>query len=95
MSDARKIEEQRQTNLLAKAIQEAIEQTARNFGTPPMLNSVAGALVTVQASMLVSIEDARTRKMLRKVMERSLAQCLLSVRPSLKTETIVIGGPRQ
>lgn len=53
-----------------RAIQAAIQATSSAFD-PPMLNAVAGAIVTVEAAMLASIADTNGRKALRKAMEAS------------------------
>ena len=66
----RKTEERRQAQALAEAIQAAIQYTSSTFD-PPMLNAVAGAIVTVEATMLAAIPDAASRKALRKAMEAS------------------------
>lgn len=66
----RKAEEQRQAQVIAEAIQAAIQATSSAFD-PPMLNAVAGAIVTVEAAMLASIADTNGRKALRKAMEAS------------------------
>lgn len=65
----RKAEEQRQAQAIAEAIQTAIQQVASDFD-PPMLNAVAGALVTVEAGVLAACDSAG-RKALRKAMEAS------------------------
>lgn len=65
----RKAEEQRQAQALTEAIQTAIQQVASDFDTP-MLNAVAGALVTVEAGVLAACDPAG-RKALRKAMEAS------------------------
>lgn len=87
----RKVEEQRQAQALAEAIQTAIQQVASGFD-PPMLNAVAGALVTVEAGVLAAC-DATGRKLLRKAMEASrpgaLAEALTQAR-TWRTVTAVV-----
>lgn len=78
----RKAEEQRQAQALAEAIQVAIQQVVSDFD-PPMLNAIAGALVTVEAGVLAAC-DAAGRKALRKAMEAgrpgALAEALTRAR---------------
>lgn len=87
----RKAEEQRQAQALAEAIQTAIQQVASDFD-PPMLNAVAGALVTVEAGVLAAC-DATGRKALRKAMEASrpgaLAEALTKAR-TCRTVTMTV-----
>ncbi|MGR7993904.1 hypothetical protein [Xanthobacter sp. ZOL 2024] len=79
----RKAEEQRQVQALAEAIQTAIQQVAAGFD-PPMLNAIAGALVTVEARMLAAC-DAAGRKALRKAMEASRPGALAEALTRAKT----------
>jgi len=89
----RKAEEQRQAQVLAEAIQTAIQQVASDFD-PPMLNAVAGALVTVEAGVLAAC-DAAGRKALRKAMEASrpgaLAEALTRTR-TCRVATVTVRG---
>ena len=91
-----KAEESRQSQILADAINKAIQETAKQFDTP-IMNALAGALVTTEAVMLASIGDPAARKALRKVMDatrpRALAEAL--TRDHGKAQIITIGGIRQ
>lgn len=79
----RKEEEQRQCAVLARAMHIVISEASREFD-PPMLNAVAGALVSIEASVLASISDPHLRKTLRKSMEDqrpvALAHAMAEVR---------------
>lgn len=70
LSEDLKQEQQRQVQIMAEAITEAIEKTGLQFQTP-MLNAVAGALVSVEASVLASLPDRKTRKALQDTMNRA------------------------
>lgn len=91
-----KAEEARQAQILAEAIDAAIHETSKGFETP-ILNALAGALVTVQAAMLSSVSDPHNRKELRKAMERALPRALADAitRGNGHCQMVVIGGPRQ
>lgn len=65
----RQEEEQRQVQAIAEAIQAAIDDASKKFDVP-LLNAVAGAIVTVEAHMLAATAPAH-RKMLRKSMEKA------------------------
>lgn len=79
----REAEEQRQAQALAEAIQTAIQQVASDYDTP-MLNAVAGALVTVEAGVLAACDPA-SRKALRKAMEASRPGALAEALTRSKT----------
>jgi len=88
----RSAELQRQTQLLAKAIQRTIEDTSKSFEIP-LLNGLAAALVTIEAGVLASV-GPRERKILRRSMDKmrpgALADMLaLSVR---QARSVVVGG---
>lgn len=87
----RKAEEQRQAQAFAEAMQIAIQQVIGDFD-PPMINAVAGALVTVEAGLLAAC-DPTGRKALRKAMEASrpgaLAEALTKAR-TYKTMTVTV-----
>jgi len=88
----RKTEERRQAQALAEAIQSAIQTTSSAFD-PPMLNAVAGAIVTVEAAMLAAIPDTGNRKALRKAMEASRPGALadaLTRGASYRAETVLV-----
>ncbi|UFX01117.1 hypothetical protein SmedWSM1115_15115 [Sinorhizobium medicae WSM1115] len=91
-----KAEEARQAQILATAIDAAIQETAKQFEAP-ILNAVCGALVTIQAAVLSSVSDPHNRKELRKAMERALPRALAEqiARGNGHSQTIVIGAPRQ
>lgn len=91
-----KAEERGQAQILAEVIQGAIDEAGRTLlGSTPILNAVAGALVTVEAGMLASIEDPRHRKALRKAMERALPEAIATARVHGHPQVIDIGGVRQ
>ena len=92
-----KEEERLQAQELADIIQSAIHEHGRKMceaGRPPLMNAVAGALVTVQAGMLASVEDPRHRKALRKSMENALPRALAEARTSAYAQTVVVGGQK-
>lgn len=91
-----KAEEARQAQILAQAIDAAIQETAKQFDAP-IINALCGALVTVQAAVLSSVADSHNRKELRKAMERALPRALSEaiVKGNGHCQTVVIGGPRQ
>jgi hypothetical protein len=102
MTDDASWEEQvRQTGMLAKAIHEAIEETASEFDAPPILNALAGALVSIQAEVLAMVPEERARQALREVMLRELAKALEMVLARQRDEilfdvcVIVSRGPKQ
>ena len=93
-------EEQRQASELAHIIQQAIETNGKALqaaGRQPLINAVAGALVTVEAGMLASITDPRFRKSLRQAMERARPHALaLAVEHGVQIspQVVVVGGPK-
>lgn len=92
-----KEEEKRQARELTEMFQNAIDEHGRMMreaGRPPIMNALAGALVTIQAGMLASIEDPRHRKALRKIMEKELPRALAEARIGGYAQTIVVGGPK-
>jgi hypothetical protein len=94
--EAYKAEEQRQAQIMADAINKAIQETAKQFDAP-IMNALAGAIVTTEAAMLASIGDPAARKALRKVMDatrpRALAEAM--TRDHGKVQIVTIGGVRQ
>jgi len=78
--EAFRTEQERQARILAQAIQDTIERVGKTLGTVPMLNAVAGALITVEAAMLASCPTTHQRKALKKEMDaarpRALAMAL-------------------
>jgi hypothetical protein len=70
----RQAEEVRQVQAMAEAMHDAINACGKQFSLP-MMNAVAGALVTVEASILATL-DPRTRKALRQAMERGRPRAL-------------------
>ncbi|MDX1170214.1 hypothetical protein GOL87_25125 [Sinorhizobium medicae] len=91
-----KAEEERQAQILATAIDAAIQETAKQFDAP-IMNALCGALVNVQAAVLSSVADPHNRKELRKAMERALPRALAEAiaNGNGHCQTIVIGAPRQ
>lgn len=72
-------EEQRQAQELSDLLQAQINEHGSRLkadGRVPLLNAVAGALVTVTGAMLASVEDRRIRKELRRVMDRGLSRTI-------------------
>jgi len=89
----RQAEEQRQVQAMAQAIHDAINACGDQFSTP-MMNAVAGALVTVEASILATL-DPRTRKALRQAMERGRPRALkaaLTNNKQFKTVAVTVRG---
>lgn len=86
-------EEMRQAQVLSEVIQQAIQDASGCFRTP-ILNAVAGALVTVEAHILASIADPAQRKALKRAMVQSrpaaLASALRAADPLLKVETVCV-----
>lgn len=73
-----KLEIERQSTILAQAIQNTIEQIGATLtaqGGQPTMNAVAGALVSVEATMLAAIPSP-ARKALRKAMDKMQPQAL-------------------
>jgi len=70
----RHAEGQRQAEVMADAIFAAINECGKQF-TAPTMNAVAGALVTVEANILATL-DPRSRKALRQAMERARPRAL-------------------
>lgn len=68
-----KTELARQTEILHKAVEQALNDEAAKFETP-MLNAVMGALIASIAVSLGSVSDHRTRKALRKLMDEELSR---------------------
>lgn len=65
-----KAEEKRQAQIFAEAMQAAITAAGKTLEMP-MMNALAGALVTVEAGMLASVADHRARKALKEAMKRA------------------------
>ena len=74
--DKIKAEERRQAQIFAEAIQSAIQKTSKNLGEVPMMNALAGGIVTVQAGMLMGVTDRRARKALKAAMDRALPDAM-------------------
>lgn len=91
-----KAEEQRQVQILTDAINTAIQETAKQFDAP-MMNALAGALITNEAAMLASVDNSAARKALRKAMDkmRPIALANAMARNHGKAQIITIGGVRQ
>lgn len=91
-----KVEEARQAQILATAIDATTQETAKKFDAP-IMNALCGALVTVQAAVLSSVTDPHIRKELRKAMARALPRALAEAiaKGNGHCQTVVIGAPRQ
>lgn len=96
MKEPYEIERDRQTQELTTAIDKAIQEfgrATRAAGKAPLLNAVAGAIVTVQGGILASVEDPRIRKALRREMERLLPRAIKEASGRAgETEVIFMGG---
>lgn len=90
---AYRAERERQTEILHKAVDKAVQDAAGNFETP-MLNAVIGALVANLAESIAAIGDHRTRKQMRQLVDKELSRQVAALvaagRPNSKT--IVVGG---
>jgi hypothetical protein len=86
-----KTELDRQTQILTDAINEAIMNAAEQFSVP-MMNALAGALVTVQGRMLSSVPAGPTRKALRNSMENALSRAIVVAQGSAGTCLVVTIG---
>ena len=92
-----KAEEVRQLNGFAQAIQGAIDLQAKEFadgGARPLIDSVAGALVFIEAAVLASVKDKHARKELRRVMERARSQAVAELRVNDKAQPFPISNMR-
>lgn len=81
--DKWKAEEQRQSNLFSEAMQSAIDNTARDLiaqGTPPIMNALAGAIVSVEAVWMAALADNRSVKMMRVAMDKARPRALALAR---------------
>lgn len=92
-------EEGRQRDELFDAINDAIYAHGlklKSEGRMPIMNALAGALVSAQAGMLAAIEDRRHREAMIKAMERELPKALAHFEGRTgKAQTLIIGGRRQ
>ncbi|RWC25886.1 hypothetical protein [Mesorhizobium sp.] len=97
MTGSWKAEQDRQSQELAEIINREIiafgERLAAE-GRQPLLNSVAGALVSATGSMLASVKDRRIRKELRRVMDRGLPQAIAAHEGKTGSSEIVFAGRR-
>lgn len=91
--EAIQAEQDRQSQILVDAIYDAIRGCA--FETP-MVNAIAGALVTIEAAVLASVHDPALRRALKKEMDRhrpaALARAVASRDRMMSVETVQIGG---
>lgn len=70
-----KAEEQRQTTILYKAISNCVDEISKQFEVPTM-NALAGAIVAMTASALLSVPAGKPRKQLSEMMDRALARAM-------------------
>lgn len=84
-----KAEHLRQTEIFAKAIDDAIQAAGSQFAVP-LINSVAAAIVMTEASVLASIPDAKARKGLRNLMENTRPRAYAKAAATLNASAIVL-----
>ncbi|UGQ20420.1 MULTISPECIES: hypothetical protein [Brucella] len=84
-----KTEHLRQTEIFAKAIDDAIQATGKQFEVP-LINSVVAAIVMTEASVLASIADHRSRKALRKLMENTRPRAYAQAAATLNATAVVL-----
>ncbi|WP_137136642.1 hypothetical protein [Rhizobium sp. FKY42] len=86
-------ERARQTEILHKAIETAMQEAAKQFETP-MLNAAIGALLASLAESMAAIGDSRIRKQMRqtvdKELSRQVAALIAANRPN--SQTIIVDG---
>ncbi len=91
---AYRAERDRQTEILGKVIDKAMQDAAEHFETP-MLNAVIGALVANLAESLSAVGDHRTRKQLRQLVDKELSRQIAALvargRPNAPTK-VISGG---
>lgn len=94
-----KAEMERQSEELLEAINDAIfahGMKLKSEGRLPIMNALAGALVSAQACMLAAIEDPHDRKRMIKSMECELPKAIAHFKGRTgKASTIIVGGSRQ
>lgn len=88
---AYRVERDRQTQILGKAIDKAMLDASVDFEVP-MLNAVIGALVGNLAESLSAIGDQRTRKQMRQLVDKELSRQVAGLvaagRPNARTKII-------
>lgn len=97
--DAWKAEEQRQSELFSVAMQKAIDALAAELiaaGKPPIMNALAGALVSVEAGFLCGLSDPRSLKAVRAAMDKARPRALALARERgvSRAQTVIVGGRR-
>lgn len=99
MTDPFTLERERQTQELCEALDKVINDFGAAVvasGRVPMLNAVAGALVTIQGTVLASVDDARIRKNLRREMEKLLPRAIAAASGgAVKTQVHYMTDKRQ
>lgn len=81
--DLWKVEEARQSQIFADAMQKAINAAAADLisaGKPPIMNALAGAFVTVEAGFLAGLADPRNFKAVRAAMDKARPRALAIAR---------------
>ena len=95
MADPWKDEQERQTQELVEAIQEAIDSYGKRIlddGRQPTLNAVAGALASAIGAMLASVTDHRVRKALRRSIQQAVPRAIASHEGRMgKTRIVTVG----
>jgi FixJ family two-component response regulator len=90
---AYRAERARQTEILHKAVEKAMQDAADHFETP-MLNAVIGALIGSLAESLAAVGDHRVRKQLRQLVDkelsRQIAALIVAGRPN--SRTMIVDG---
>lgn len=86
-----KAEEQRQAKIITEAIDKVILETGNQFEMP-MLNAIAGALVSVEAKVLNTVKDRRSRLALKKAMEAARPKAMRAKQAyeHMRAETVTI-----
>lgn len=97
MNDPWKAEEDRQAQDLFEIIQREVNvygTRLRAEGKAPMLNAVAGALVSAMGAMLASVDDRRIRKELRRAMDRGLPRAIAANEGRVGSTEIIVHNRR-
>lgn len=97
MADAWKAEEARQAQELADILNREIMAYGDRLaaeGKQALLNAVAGAIVTITAVTLASVEDRRVRKKLRVMMDRKLPAAIAAHDGRVGRSQVVVVGRR-
>ncbi|MBZ3691031.1 hypothetical protein [Phyllobacterium calauticae] len=97
MADPWKDEQDRQSQDLLEIIQREINEYGKSLkseGKAPMLNAVAGALVSAMGAVLASVDDRRIRKELRRVMDRGLPRAIAAHEGHVGSAEIIVQNRR-